>query len=434
METPRRNPKRKLSETADVADGIPDDPLGEACRPLTPQEIEDWKGWVELESEPAFFNIILRDLGVRNAKVQELFAIDQESLEAVAKPVLGLIFLFQYEPGHDEKEQQQDTESGIWFANQTTNNACATVALLNILMNARDIDLGQQLTEFRERTRSLSTSLRGHSISSNAFIRTIHNSFTRRMDHLNADLCLENEVEDAAKNSASSSKARKRSNRRRQSTLEYGYHFIAYVPFDGHVWELDGLQSCPLKLGPVVDADWTAIAKPQIEARMFQYQGSQLSFNLLAVCGSSLLRHGQTIATMVAAMQVMQMHFKDGHNPMFNNLVSSDEHLLDMTKPTQLTEFNLTLSDIQNAELPAELKLVISRPSWLVEEDACDVFREIQSQLKAAINEYRIELSNIREDEGRVRSRKRDYGGALHCWVKKLAHRGVLEDIIKMSV
>ncbi|GAO16571.1 hypothetical protein UVI_02019910 [Ustilaginoidea virens] len=374
METPRRNPKRKLSETADVADGIPDDPLGEACRPLTPQEIEDWKGWVELESEPRAL-------------------LPSAWMQAVLKKHCG----------------------------QTTNNACATVALLNILMNARDIDLGQQLTEFRERTRSLSTSLRGHSISSNAFIRTIHNSFTRRMDHLNADLCLENE-------------ARKRSNRRRQSTLEYGYHFIAYVPFDGHVWELDGLQSCPLKLGPVVDADWTAIAKPQIEARMFQYQGSQLSFNLLAVCGSSLLRHGQTIATMVAAMQVMQMHFKDGHNPMFNNLVSSDEHLLDMTKPTQLTEFNLTLSDIQNAELPAELKLVISRPSWLVEEDACDVFREIQSQLKAAINEYRIELSNIREDEGRVRSRKRDYGGALHCWVKKLAHRGVLEDIIKMSV
>lgn len=69
--------------------------------------------------------------------------------------------------------------------------------MLNIVMNVEGIDLGEKLRAFKESTKDLSTALRGHQISKNNFIRTIHNSFTRRMDHLNADLCLENEASGA---------------------------------------------------------------------------------------------------------------------------------------------------------------------------------------------------------------------------------------------
>ncbi|KAG5984881.1 hypothetical protein E4U55_002809 [Claviceps digitariae] len=85
MEKPRRNPKRKASEAARYdCDSEAEDLLGRACSPLTSRDIEDWQGWVELESEPAFFNTILRDLGVRHVKVQELFTMDQDSLDAVS--------------------------------------------------------------------------------------------------------------------------------------------------------------------------------------------------------------------------------------------------------------------------------------------------------------------------------------------------------------
>jgi hypothetical protein len=78
----RRNPKRKAHEaSAAVATAtVPDNPLEEALAPIGPQEIEEWEGWVEFESEPAFFNIILRDLGVKNVKIKEIFSIDEESL------------------------------------------------------------------------------------------------------------------------------------------------------------------------------------------------------------------------------------------------------------------------------------------------------------------------------------------------------------------
>ncbi|KAK2612109.1 hypothetical protein QQS21_001839 [Conoideocrella luteorostrata] len=87
MENPRRNPKRKVAEVADASDVAPESPedlLGKSCSPLTQQEIEDWQGWVELESEPAFFNAIIRDLGVKDVKIQELFSVDQASLGAVS--------------------------------------------------------------------------------------------------------------------------------------------------------------------------------------------------------------------------------------------------------------------------------------------------------------------------------------------------------------
>lgn len=119
-------------------------------------------------------------------------------------------------------------------------------------MNAPDIELGQQLTDFKGATKNLDTCLRGHRISSNKFIRSIHNSFTRRIDHLNADLCLENDYDDAnsrAKKKASLAKARRKSGRGERAALEYGYHFIAYVPCDGLVWELDGLRNKPQEIG-----------------------------------------------------------------------------------------------------------------------------------------------------------------------------------------
>lgn len=152
----------------------------------------------------------------------------------------------------EETNEEQDA-SDVWFANQTTNNACATVAMLNIVMNAEGIELGDKLQAFKESTKNLSTALRGHQISKNRFIRTIHNSFTRRMDHLNADLFLENESSEAkssANKRRSAPKGGKRAPPRKKKTdSDYGFHFIAYVPAGGYVWELDGLQYKPYRLG-----------------------------------------------------------------------------------------------------------------------------------------------------------------------------------------
>lgn len=53
MSEPRRNPKRKANEAASDAVQINGrELLEEALQPLSLKDIEEWEGWIELESEP----------------------------------------------------------------------------------------------------------------------------------------------------------------------------------------------------------------------------------------------------------------------------------------------------------------------------------------------------------------------------------------------
>ncbi|KAG9250178.1 uncharacterized protein F5Z01DRAFT_425705 [Emericellopsis atlantica] len=418
----RRNPKRKAAEPSKTLPRLPDNLLVEALRPLKPAEIEEWEGWVELESEPAFFNIILRDLGVKNVKVQEVYSLDQALMDMMPKPVFGLVFLFQYHPMLDEREEQEDSEESPWFANQTIHNACATVALLNIVMNAPDVDLGPQLESFRESTRELSTALRGHRLSSNKFIRSTHNSFSRRMDHLNADLSLENESR-ASKTKKSRTKAAPKK-RKLKNLDDYAFHFVAYVPWQGHVWELDGLQTKPRKLGPVDSDDWTTVARPEIEARMLQYEDSQLQFSLQALCQNPLTLYGARVAEGLASLQAIETTARSRHatwQPL-STLVSEEE------LPSFLADLRLDADTVERASVPQTIHNRLEKVA--TDDEAQLLYEEIVKETKATVGEYRAELLSMAEDEQRVKGRRKNYGPTLHRWVTKLAEKGVLEGMV----
>ena len=55
MAETRRNPKRKASEAAKNVHNLPENLLDEALAPLSIKDIEEWEGWIELESEPVSF-------------------------------------------------------------------------------------------------------------------------------------------------------------------------------------------------------------------------------------------------------------------------------------------------------------------------------------------------------------------------------------------
>lgn len=122
-------------------------------------------------------------------------------------------------------------------------------------MNAGDVELGPELRSFKESTGGLKSALRGHRIGSNDFIRTAHNSFVRRMDQLNADLYLAQEADVTAETAArkraglSAKRGRKPGRKKKKADTDFGFHFIAYVPAGGYVWELDGMRPKPRRLG-----------------------------------------------------------------------------------------------------------------------------------------------------------------------------------------
>jgi ubiquitin carboxyl-terminal hydrolase L5 len=48
--------------------------------PLAPPDRDAWPGWVEMESEPAFFNVMLNEMGARGVKVQEIWGLEDDDL------------------------------------------------------------------------------------------------------------------------------------------------------------------------------------------------------------------------------------------------------------------------------------------------------------------------------------------------------------------
>lgn len=72
------------------------------------------------------------------------------------------------------------------------------------------------------------------------------------MDHLNADLALENETNEPKPKKAKggTKKGSKGGGKAKKKAIEdFAFHFIGYVERDGYVWELDGLKTKPHKLG-----------------------------------------------------------------------------------------------------------------------------------------------------------------------------------------
>lgn len=65
-----------------------------------------------------------------------------------------MIFLYKWKPGEEPQGTlvQDSRLDDIFFAKQVIKNACATQAILGVLLNTDhpDVELGQSLSDFKE--------------------------------------------------------------------------------------------------------------------------------------------------------------------------------------------------------------------------------------------------------------------------------------------
>ncbi|KAL2194540.1 ubiquitin thiolesterase-like protein [Corynascus similis CBS 632.67] len=441
----QQNRKRRVAPSGfDVPDNLLETSLG----PWKENEQSEWPSWIELESDPAFFTAILGLLGVKGARIEEVLSVDEDTLATLPPPVHGLVFLYEYVA--DEGIKTTESCRNVWFANQTTQNACATIALLNIIMNAEKLSLGGKLRKFKEESKDLSPPLRGHLINNSTWIRVAHNSFARRLDHLDAALGLQNEVDNKkkrAKSMSSGQQQKRRKPKKGKSEDTSAYHFIAFVPIGQQVWQLDGLASAPVCIGKspscvyTEDMHWTSVMCPVLQERMMRYETERLFFSLLAVCGDNLAHVRQRLAANIR--NLADINSKFSNSPSWPHRTVSQDTIYDPLD-ARLATLQLDVEDIQ-AVPDSDLKPWLSKQqqrdvssssdiddeSIFAEttiETALELWDQLSVEQKQILAEYdRESVADGGQESTAMLGRTRDYTAAVHEWVKKLAGHKVLK-------
>ncbi|RXW19186.1 hypothetical protein EST38_g6661 [Candolleomyces aberdarensis] len=294
-----------------------------------------------IESDPGVFTSLVRKLGVRGVELIEVYGIEPWAMDHLNP--YGLVFCFLWrKDAHRPADFDDPAAEKVWFANQLSDDSCATHAILNVLLNCPGIDLGPELEAFKDETEHMSPVMRGLAATNLPLLREVHNSLARPADKraaLNAlastTLSAQKEKE-KQRQKAESSKPRPTKRQKTDNspskkgkgkekakvnsdtdTAEESYHFIGYVPAHGKVWELDGFKSGPLEVGELPSFPssttpssssqgtgpdpiewrkvWIDVVRPALRMKMERHggsgdDGSDIRFNLLAIVDDGYLK------------------------------------------------------------------------------------------------------------------------------------------------
>jgi len=253
--------------------------------------------WTTIESDPGVFTQLIKEMGVEGVLVEEIYDLSEEAFENL-KPVYGLIFLFNWEK--NDAPVDMDSIKNMFFAKQKVPNACATQAILGILLNRKEIKLGAELEKFKEITKDLDPTMKGIAIGENDHIRKVHNSFKTQEPF--------------------------ESDERMATSKDDVFHFISYVPVNGSLMEIDGLKEGPVNHGECTEEDWLSKVKPVIEKRIAQYQTSEIRFNLMAVTKDPMEEYQKEMKEVSQKIHDLE---KDGNNDELEALKLKKQEILE---------------------------------------------------------------------------------------------------------
>ncbi|KAJ7577024.1 hypothetical protein C8J56DRAFT_837044 [Mycena floridula] len=236
------------------------------------------KCFIPLESNPAVFTNLIRNLGVESLEFQDVLSVDDpELLAMVTRPALALIYIGPESDNYtdyltkDEAErpvyQGQGASDPILFIKQTIGNACGTMAILHSLFNgrARSHILPESVLDRLLRTlEPLGPSERSRILEESSELEQMHSQAAQQGD---SEVPSDPEV-------------------------EAPYHFLSLVPDkDGKIiYEMSGDRKGPVDTGILVGEDGDMLSeggRKAIRSFLERETGPNQNFNVMALVPTS---------------------------------------------------------------------------------------------------------------------------------------------------
>ncbi|XP_026876190.2 ubiquitin carboxyl-terminal hydrolase BAP1 isoform X2 [Electrophorus electricus] len=253
------------------------------------------KGWLELESDPGLFTLLVEDFGVKGVQVEEIYDLQSKC----QSPVYGFIFLFKWIEERRSRRKvstlvdetsviDDEIVNDMFFAHQLIPNSCATHALLSVLLNCSGVELGNTLSRMKAFTKGFSPESKGYAIGNAPELAKAHNSHARpEPRHL----------------------PEKQNGISAVRTME-AFHFVSYVPIKDRLFELDGLKAYPIDHGPWgEEEEWTDKARRVIMERIGLATAGEpyhdIRFNLMAVVPDRRVKYESRLEILKRNRQIV---------------------------------------------------------------------------------------------------------------------------------
>lgn len=327
-----------------------------------------------------------------------------------------------------------------------------------------NLDLGQPLQSFKDFTKSFDPIARGHAIDSFDFVRKIHNSFAKPSDMLAIDSSIkEKNTRQAKKQKADAASAARfaqaaakraaekpvtepntgtvRSNpfrRARNKTSaaepdnaddageqESGFHFVAYMPIQGDVWKLDGLDSFPTNVGKITtDQDWLSLIQTTLSVRMAEYEEGQIQFSLMAVVQDPIIQARRALAQNLRSIQAIEAQLEnvDKDWRSFMTTDSDDSVMCDSQEASGVTDAMIAEASLT----PKAAKQLTST--------CLETLVRLRSELKkdqlGCLADIRDSQQVDMQDGLESMHRRHDYGSFVKAWMHALVSNGALKSLL----
>ncbi|CAG0919066.1 unnamed protein product [Notodromas monacha] len=389
------------------------------------------EGWLELESDPGLFTLLLEDFGVREVEVREVYDVSEKFWnEGLGETrVFGFIFLFRWNQARNrgrrkhlrslpaqvvEYVQEKEVVNSMFFARQMVQNSCATHALLSVVLNCPDIDLGPTLNRLKAHTYGMDPENKGWAIANTPQLARDHNAHASpqaQRSHIATQTGAQFSTNSISQPSVGT-KSRIMSSCTTTVSTET-FHFVSYVPIHGRLYELDGLKPSPIDHGPVEPGDWTAKFRNIIMARLgielesgrIVNQDDEIHFSLMAVIphqGASFVRKRSKLLQWKAVLDFA--------------LIEGNLDKIDDTVRSSVIEYKASKREAFG-EIDAEL---ISKIAEEINEDIDVIDMAIRDEAEKQ-RKYRI-------DDAR---RAHNYDGFITTFLSMLASQGTLEELLR---